>query len=191
MQVRPEMRADGAGLEALGDKPIMMDYGSIAGAQKHGIPIVVGSDGKPYEVKKILSVLPAPSILRQADVFLSYSSKDRPLIEALEKQIEDAGISVWLDRDLAGGQPFRNVLQKRIETVKAVVVLWTENSIGSKWVRAEADLADHHGKLICLRDPNLDPRRIPMPFAEAHMVEAGRLPELVEGLALKGAKPRV
>src|SRR5208337_216945 len=89
------------------------------------------------------------------------------------------------------GHPYRDVLQQRIETVKAVVVLWTENSIGSKWVRAEANLADHHGKLICLRDPKLDPKRIPMPFAEAHVIEPGKMQELMEALALKGAKPRI
>jgi hypothetical protein len=30
-----------------------------------------------------------------------------------------------------------------------------------------------------------------MAFAEAHMIEAGKLPELMEALALKGAKPKV
>jgi hypothetical protein len=83
-------------------------------------------------------------------------------------------------------------LRQRIETVKAVVVLWTENSITSKWVKAEADLADRHDKLICLRDPKLDPTRIPLPFAaNEHIVEFGKMPELLEALARKGAKPRI
>ena len=68
-------------------------------------------------------------------------------------ELEGKRVSVWYDAGLIAGQPFREVLRQRIETVKAVVVLWTENSIGSKWVRAEANLADSHGKLICLRDP--------------------------------------
>jgi hypothetical protein len=57
---------------------------------------------------------------------------------------------------------------------------------------AEADLADQHNKLICLRDPKLEPNRIPMPFAaNNHIVEFGKMPELLEALALKGAKPRI
>jgi hypothetical protein len=59
-------------------------------------------------------------------------------------------------------------------------------------VKAEADLADRHNKLICLRDPKLEPTRIPMPFAaNAHIVEFGKMPELLEALALKGAKPLI
>ena len=57
---------------------------------------------------------------------------------------------------------------------------------------AEADLADQQNKLICLRDPKLEPTRIPMPFAaNDHIVKFGDMPELLEALALKGAKPRI
>jgi hypothetical protein len=90
------------------------------------------------------------------------------------------------------GLPYRDVLRQRIDTVKAVVVLWTENSVRSKWVNAEAALADQQNKLICLRDPKLKPKDIPLPFgANQHIVEFGKLPELLEALALKGAKPRI
>ena len=81
VQLRPDMRADAGAPGVLGDKPIMMDYGAIAGAQKLGIDVVVGSNGKPYSVKKILAVLPVQAALRQADVFLSYAREDRSLIE--------------------------------------------------------------------------------------------------------------
>jgi hypothetical protein len=45
--------------------------------------------------------------------------------------------------------------------------------------------------LICLRDPKLESRRIPMPFSENHIVEIGKMPELLEALALMGAKSRI
>jgi hypothetical protein len=76
--------------------------------------------------------------------------------------------------------------------VKSVVVLWTENAIRSTWVKAEADLADRHNKLICMRDPKLDPARIPLPFAANHpIVEFRKMAELLWALALKGANPRI
>ncbi len=70
--------------------------------------------------------------------------------------------------------------------------MWTEDAIRSKWVIAEAHLADQHNKLICLRDPKLDPTRIPLPFGANHqIVEFGKMPELLEVLALTGVKPRI
>ena len=136
--------------------------------------------------------MPVRSDLRQADVFLSYSSKDDVQVQSLADELEGKRISVWYDRGLIAGQPYRDVLRQRIETVKAVVVLRTENSITSKWVKAEADLADQRNKLICLRDPKLEPTRIPMPFAaNEHIVEFGKMPELLEALALMGAKSRI
>src|SRR5262249_42074162 len=107
-------------------------------------------------------------------------------------ELESKRISVWYDRGLIAGQPYRDVLQSRIETVKAVVVLWIQNSIRSKWVISEANLADQHDKLICLRDPKLVPTHIRMPFAaNHHIVEFEKMPELLEALALKGAKSRI
>ena len=67
---------------------------------------------------------------------------------AFSDELEGKRISVWYDQGLIAGQPYRDVLRQRIETVKAVVVLWTENAIGSKWVTAEAALADRENKLI-------------------------------------------
>jgi hypothetical protein len=56
----------------------------------------------------------------------------------------------------------------------------------------EADLADKHNKLICLRDPKLNPQRIPAPFAaNDHIIPVGDMPALIAALALKGAKPRI
>jgi TIR domain len=141
---------------------------------------------------RVLAAMPVRSDLSHADVFLSYSNNDFAQVQKLADELEGKQISVWYDRRLIAGQPYRDVLRQRIETVKAVVVLWTENSIPSKWVKAEADLADRQKKLICLRDPKLEPTHIPMPFAaNNHIVEVGKMPELLKALALMGAKPRI
>ena len=128
---------------------------------------------------------------QDAEVFLSYSSKDGEAAKALFSELKRKRISVWYDAGLAAGQAFRDELRRRIEAAKAVVVLWTENSIGSKWVCSEASLADSHGKLVCLHDPKLDPNCAPLPFAEVHMTKLGDMPNLLKALALKGAKPKV
>jgi hypothetical protein len=196
LRLDPFMRAYAEGQRNLlleyvvGD--IWMSYRIIETAEKQRLPHIPGPDGHMYEMDRVLGATPVRPELRQADVFLSYSSRDAAQIDRLDGELDSKRISVWYDRGLIAGQPYRDVLQARIETVRAVVVLWTENSIGSKWVRAEADLADKHDKLICLRDPNLDPGRIPMPFAQnLHIISVGDMPGLIAALALKGAKPRI
>ena len=190
VELRPDMRVGTDGPS--GDAAIWMSYRIIRTAQKNKLNSIPGPDGYLYDLDRILEAMPVKPELREADVFLSYSSKDGAEIEKLDDELDSRRISVWYDRGLIAGQPYRDVLQQRIETVKAVVVLWTKNSIGSKWVRAEADLADKHGKLICLRDLKLDPKRIPMPFAaNDHIIALGDMPGLITALALKGAKPRL
>ncbi len=190
VELRPDMRADAAAPS--GDASVWMSYGSILGAQRRKRVTIDGPDGKEYALDRVLAAAPVRPELQSADVFLSYSSKDGAKIKKLDGELTKKRFSVWFDRGLIAGQPYRDVLQKRIETVKAVVVLWTENSVGSKWVRAEADLADKHGKLICLRDPRLRPEQIPMPYAaNDHIIPVGDMPGLIAALDLKGAKPRI
>ena len=190
VELRSDMREEAVG-PGRPEGSTWISYEIILTAQRRRLPFIPGPDGI-YAMDRILAAMPVRSDLRQADVFLSYSSKDGSQMQSLADKLEGERVSVWYDRGLIAGQRYRDVLRQRIETVKAVVVLWTENAIASKWVRAEADLADKHNKLICLRDPKLDPARIPIPFAaNHHIVEFGKLPELLEALALKGAKPRI
>jgi hypothetical protein len=190
VELRPEMRTTAVGPERPA-RPVWVAYEIIQTAQRSGLPSIPGPGGI-YAMDRVLAAMPVPPDLKQADVFLSYSSKDGAQVQRIADELEGKHISVWYDAALMGGQPYREVLRQRIETVKAVVVLWTENSILSKWVKAEADLADQHNKLICLRGSKLEPTSIPMPFGgNQHIVEFAKLQELLRALALKGAKPRV
>ena len=190
VELRPEMLIEPAGQTRRGG-PVWMAYEIVQAAHRSGDATVMGPGGR-YDMRAILAAMPVSPHAQQADVFLSYSSKDGAQIEKLAAELRSKHISVWYDAGLIAGQPFREVLRERIESTKAVIVLWTANSIGSKWVRAEAQLGDEHGKLICLRNPGFDPKRIPMPFgANHHIVVAGKLDALLAALALKGAKPKV
>ena len=71
-------------------------------------------------------------------------------------------------------------------------MLWTDTSINKEWVIAEASLAAQAKKLICLRHPDLESKRIPLPFsANEHIIKLGDMPGLIAALGLKGAKPRI
>src|SRR5438067_2625253 len=83
-----------------------------------------------------------------ASVFLSYdrddSDKARPIALALEK----SGHSVWWDLHVRGGAQFSKVIEEALKAADAVVVLWSNNSIESAWVRDEAAAGRDSGRLI-------------------------------------------
>jgi uncharacterized protein (DUF924 family)/TolB-like protein len=86
-----------------------------------------------------------------ADVFISYSRKDVARIAPLVAAIEAAGWSVWWDTEIAPGQDFDSLIGAELALAKAVVVVWTPQSVGSRWVRGEARDAADRGLLVPVR----------------------------------------
>jgi TolB-like protein len=77
------------------------------------------------------------------DIFLSYSREDQAIARCYAEAFEREGLSVWWDQTLRPGEAFDEVTEKALAEAKAVVVLWSKASVGSRWVRAEATQA--HG----------------------------------------------
>ncbi|MBN4003274.1 toll/interleukin-1 receptor domain-containing protein [Nostoc sp. LPT] len=69
----------------------------------------------------------------QFDVFLSYSSKDKPQVRAIAKQLRHRGLKPWLDEEqLFPGQSFQEAIQKVIHNVRAVAIIIGSDTF-SKW----------------------------------------------------------
>ncbi|MEO0981552.1 MAG: SUMF1/EgtB/PvdO family nonheme iron enzyme [Pseudomonadota bacterium] len=83
-----------------------------------------------------------------ADIFLSYSRADRARAEEIAKALEEEGFSVWWDKVLRAGQTYDEVTEGKLRDAKAVVVLWSNVSVKSKWVRAEATLGERSSAVI-------------------------------------------
>lgn len=83
-----------------------------------------------------------------ADIFISYASEDRERAKTLAHALEGEGWTVWWDRLIPLGKPFDDVIQENIDAAKCVLVLWTANSVGSKWVRSEASEAEERNSLV-------------------------------------------
>ena len=104
-----------------------------------------------------------------ADIFISYSNPDRAIVEKLSAFLGAQGWSVWWDQRLISGDEFRDEIMSELAAARAVIVIWTENSVKSKWVRAEAGAADRAGKLIPTKTSSLPYDDIPLPFGEQNV----------------------
>ena len=81
------------------------------------------------------------------DIFLSYARTDRSTARIFAERLVEEGFAVWWDASLHSGETFDEVIERNLREAKAVVVLWSKASVASRWVRAEATLADRRNKL--------------------------------------------
>jgi hypothetical protein len=109
-----------------------------------------------------------------SDIFISYSKSDHALALALSAFLESEGWSVrWWDRSLGAADLYRDEIMKQLTAARAVITIWSPNSIKSDWVRAEAGRAKADGTLIPVKTPDLTYADIPLPFGEMHTENVG------------------
>jgi TolB-like protein/tetratricopeptide (TPR) repeat protein len=86
-----------------------------------------------------------------ADIFVSYARIDRARVAPLVAAIEAHGCSVWWDPAINPGQEFDRQIAAELKIAAAVLVVWTPNSVGSRWVRGEAREGADRGILVPVR----------------------------------------
>lgn len=101
-------------------------------------------------------------------VFISYSRENREVAERVAHALGELGIDVWWDRDLPGGSAFAEVLEQRLAEARVVIVLWSEASIRSGFVRDESTRALEAGKLLPVRIEEVVP---PLGFGQIHALD--------------------
>ena len=100
-----------------------------------------------------------------ADIFVSYAREDIERAARIGEFLAARGFSVWWDRELTAGDRFATVVQDALAQAKAVVVLWSKNSVDSHWVHAEASEALERNILIPVI---LDAATPPLEFRKIH-----------------------
>ena len=102
------------------------------------------------------------------DVFISYSHSDAATARRFADAFEAHGLSVWWDEALRSGEAFDEAIERALRDAKAVVVLWSKTSVASRWVRAEATLAERNRTLMpCM----IEPCERPIMFELTHTAE--------------------
>jgi hypothetical protein len=96
-----------------------------------------------------------------ADVFISYASEDRNRVKPLADALQQRGFKVWWDRSLGAGQDYTAIIERELKNAKAVIVVWTQGSVASTFVRDEAGRARDDGRLVPVL---LDPVQLPLGF---------------------------
>lgn len=96
-----------------------------------------------------------------SEIFISYARPTVKEAQVVTEALRALGYSVWRDDDLPVHRSYADVIEERLRSAKAVVVIWSVEAAKSQWVRAEADLARQAGTLIQL---NIDGVIPPMPF---------------------------
>ena len=82
-----------------------------------------------------------------SDIFISYARDDQAVARLFADALEARGFSVWWDAALRSGEAFDEAIEAALRAAKVVIVLWSPRSVVSRWVRAEATLADRNKTL--------------------------------------------
>ncbi|HXV84855.1 MAG TPA: ankyrin repeat domain-containing protein [Candidatus Binatia bacterium] len=83
-----------------------------------------------------------------SDIFISYTREEQPVARKLADALEGEGWSVWWDPKLRAGEHFDDVIEKALNEAKCVIVMWSERSVQSRYVRDEATYALENDKLL-------------------------------------------
>ena len=87
-----------------------------------------------------------------------------PLVAALEAN----GWSVWWDPDIAPGEEFDSLISRELDAARTLIVVWTPQSVESRWVRGEARDAADRGVLVPVR---FDHAKLPIDFRALHATD--------------------
>src|SRR6185436_18645331 len=76
------------------------------------------------------------------DVFISHSTSNRPVANAVCASLENAGIRCWIaPRDVMPGRPYSGEITRAIQQSRAFVLIFSQSSNNSEQVLREVQLA--------------------------------------------------
>src|SRR5262245_60478206 len=83
-----------------------------------------------------------------SDIFISYKREEQAIARKLANALESEGWTVWWDPKLRAGEHFDDVIEKALNEAKCVIVMWSERSVQSQYVKDEATYALEYNKLV-------------------------------------------
>jgi hypothetical protein len=105
---------------------------------------------------------------KMADVFVSYSREDRARADQIAQALQRHQVEVFWDSEIPPGQTWADYIEEKLSSCKVVLVLWSQHSSKSQWVREEARIGRDKGKLIPLM---IDATPAPFGFGEVQAAD--------------------
>jgi hypothetical protein len=82
------------------------------------------------------------AITKKPRVFVSYASADKSFVERLASALESLAVRLWIDyREIRVGDSIVDEISKGLRETDALVVVLSESSVISRWVREEINAA--------------------------------------------------
>jgi len=104
-------------------------------------------------------------------VFISYARSTEAQAHSIADALRSRGFEVWRDDEIPANRAFSEVIEERLKSADAVVVVWSAEAAKSHWVRAEADQAREVGTLIQVTVDGVLP---PLPFNQIQCADLSR-----------------
>ena len=104
------------------------------------------------------------------DIFISYKREDEARVAPIVEGLRGAGLSVWWDRNISGGESWRQSISEQLAIARCVIVVWSEISVGplGEFVQDEAGRAKARGVLVPVR---IDRISEPLGFGEIQSLD--------------------
>jgi hypothetical protein len=120
------------------------------------------------------------------DVFLSYAHQDGAAAKRLASELEEQGVSVWLDQAILPGDDWDLKVRETLEQSSNVVMLVSTNSLASQSTLYEMGLAVQHArknpgvKLLPVLIGDVDDMELPAPLRSFNVIDSTRDREALE-----------
>jgi hypothetical protein len=96
-----------------------------------------------------------------SNIFISYKREEREWVSKLVIALEKNDLTVWWDPKINVGQAYFNIINKVIVEVDCILVIWSKDSIISRWVISEASVGMERKNIIPVLVDEVTP---PIPF---------------------------
>ena len=112
-------------------------------------PTAAAAAEAPVAAVAVGAAAAADAPLRTHDVFISYSSDDKPVADAVCAILEQQRIRCWMTpRDVRPGEEWAGAIVRAIRDTRVVVLIFSASSNASPQVLREVERAVHDGAIV-------------------------------------------